>query len=438
MDLQQYMTQQFNMAELEAIAHEVGINFARLRQPGKEATIANLIEKARQYGREPALIAAVKKRRPDYASDQIASDVNPPQPAKPPPAKSRPSQTGPQSVPTRPTPRPSTKPTKSKKDNITLQQFITNYFSLEELEALTLEIGVDFEQLAGRTKSGKVRELIVYMMRRRRLGELVTAVREARPRLDMSHVIMPDQSWLEKQKYSDRRIWLLGGVIALLILTIVSYAAWRQLSRPPEWATNELLPNEKFGIAVAEFAVGGDLQSGPQGREMSRQIYSALEQAINSRANLRETAALTRVQLIRNDREAFSVGQSVNADLVLWGWIPEFSEESIVHNFTLVDEDIQKGSEQLVESVNLMISGPNRIQMTQLSGRATALTQFVLGLIYLRGQTVADYQQSLALFETGIAELEADKSRLTALLDSTGTLNERLALEETLAALEKT
>lgn len=62
-----------------------------------------------------------------------------------------------------------------------LQQFITEYFNVEDIEDLTLRLGVDFENLAGDTKEAKARSLVGYMKRHRRLTELADMVRAMRP-----------------------------------------------------------------------------------------------------------------------------------------------------------------------------------------------------------------------------------------------------------------
>jgi tetratricopeptide (TPR) repeat protein len=135
--------------------------------------------------------------------------------------------------------------------------------------------------------------------------------------------------------------------------------------------------------------------------------------------------------------EAAQIGKAVNADIVLWGWVPEFTEAALVHNFTFIGDEYVVHNDLILESVNLMISGSNRIQMTQLSGRTKALSRFILALIYVRSDNATDYQQGLNLFIEGIQELENDRVRLTELIDKATSLDERLGLEETLAALQE-
>lgn len=54
-------------------------------------------------------------------------------------------------------------------------------FSLEEVKSLCFELGVDFDNLRGETKEGRIRDLIVQIIRRNRLPGLVAALRVQRP-----------------------------------------------------------------------------------------------------------------------------------------------------------------------------------------------------------------------------------------------------------------
>lgn len=66
-------------------------------------------------------------------------------------------------------------------DRTRLRQVLTDRFNDDELRDLTFELGIDYEDLPGTTRSGKARELITYTERRSRLAELVSAVRRLRP-----------------------------------------------------------------------------------------------------------------------------------------------------------------------------------------------------------------------------------------------------------------
>ncbi len=66
-------------------------------------------------------------------------------------------------------------------DRARLRQVLVDRFTMEELRTLCFELYVDYDLLAGETKDGKARELIIYLESRNRLDELVPVGRRTRP-----------------------------------------------------------------------------------------------------------------------------------------------------------------------------------------------------------------------------------------------------------------
>ena len=64
-----------------------------------------------------------------------------------------------------------------------LRQLLTKHFSLEELRTLSFDLGIDFDEIGGETKSAKVREFISYAERHGRLDDLLAEAAAARPAL---------------------------------------------------------------------------------------------------------------------------------------------------------------------------------------------------------------------------------------------------------------
>jgi hypothetical protein len=62
-----------------------------------------------------------------------------------------------------------------------LHQGMVKTYSLEELRTLCMELGVDYENLGGDGKDGKIRELISYLNRRRQLSKLIEKCKMERP-----------------------------------------------------------------------------------------------------------------------------------------------------------------------------------------------------------------------------------------------------------------
>ncbi|MCB0368634.1 MAG: hypothetical protein KDD45_04100 [Bdellovibrionales bacterium] len=58
---------------------------------------------------------------------------------------------------------------------------ISRGFNLDELRTLCFSLGVDYDDLVGEGKSGKIRELILYCQRKNMLGDLVNQCSQMRP-----------------------------------------------------------------------------------------------------------------------------------------------------------------------------------------------------------------------------------------------------------------
>lgn len=65
-------------------------------------------------------------------------------------------------------------------DPAVVRQALVNHFSLEELRTLCFDIGIDFEELPGSSKSAKARDLVQYWHNRRDLDRLVDLIRRQR------------------------------------------------------------------------------------------------------------------------------------------------------------------------------------------------------------------------------------------------------------------
>jgi hypothetical protein len=69
-------------------------------------------------------------------------------------------------------------------DLVALRDRLVEHFSLGELNDLLFTLGVDDEDIPGRTRSDKARQLIGYFDRRGRLPDLLAACRAARPNVE--------------------------------------------------------------------------------------------------------------------------------------------------------------------------------------------------------------------------------------------------------------
>jgi len=85
-----------------------------------------------------------------------------------------------------PAPQPTPPPTSVNANSRTvLREVLVKHFSDNELRNLCFDLGVEYDDLGGEGKSGKARELIAYLERRDRLGELVQIVNRERPEANL-------------------------------------------------------------------------------------------------------------------------------------------------------------------------------------------------------------------------------------------------------------
>lgn len=113
-------------------------------------------------------------------------------------------------------------------NKISLRENMNRYFSLDEIESLCFDLGVDFENIGGSSKPGKVLELIQYMERRGRLEELAGACAKSRPNVDWgaAGVVVPPsnlgdvgkrQARLEDEAPSTEDIGPIADRLALVV-----------------------------------------------------------------------------------------------------------------------------------------------------------------------------------------------------------------------------
>lgn len=65
-----------------------------------------------------------------------------------------------------------------------LRKAIANHFKLDQIQTLCFDLGIDFEELEGKAKTGKVREIIKEMENAGRLHELIDYLKSERPNVN--------------------------------------------------------------------------------------------------------------------------------------------------------------------------------------------------------------------------------------------------------------
>ncbi|MCP5093940.1 MAG: hypothetical protein GY943_00145 [Chloroflexi bacterium] len=72
------------------------------------------------------------------------------------------------------------------------------YFDLDELQILTNDLGVDWDELSGNKKSTKSQSLIRYLAQRGRIKYLVDLLKEERPHVDWPPIRDAEQQILDE------------------------------------------------------------------------------------------------------------------------------------------------------------------------------------------------------------------------------------------------
>ncbi|MCP4415495.1 MAG: hypothetical protein GY805_02665 [Chloroflexi bacterium] len=73
-----------------------------------------------------------------------------------------------------------------------LLRAIIDAFNENDLRDLCFELRLDYENLPGRAKKDKARELVIHFDRRNRIAVLVTAFRELRPRVKLEEIVLDE------------------------------------------------------------------------------------------------------------------------------------------------------------------------------------------------------------------------------------------------------
>lgn len=76
-------------------------------------------------------------------------------------------------------------------DQALFHKFLSDYFSFDDVKTLCFKLGVDFDELEGQAKQGKIRELIILANRRDILASLFELVLRENPNVSWHKCIVP-------------------------------------------------------------------------------------------------------------------------------------------------------------------------------------------------------------------------------------------------------
>lgn len=183
------------------------------------------------------------------------------------------------------------------------------------------------------------------------------------------------------------------------------------------WPTPSPAPFQEahFGILVADFVCGAARKATcSEGADLAQIAYEDLLRHIQ-RENLTGRVELRRISALRSEEQARSIGESSNAQLVIWGYIPDdqsAAQKTFVPSFVLL-----KDTQQLIQTDPILfgvrVSGPETFALSQqLAARATSVSNFVLSVIYLTAESPENYPQAVRLLTRAIDSTQEELNRL--------------------------
>ncbi len=144
-ELQRFLGAVFNREELDTLCFDLGIDYRRLTAQRLSERAGELVEIVARQGRTPQLLDLLRRERP-----RLFGEAGPIQPSPPPPTAAE----------------------VLALDRVGLRQLLSAHLTHAHIRALGAERGLDVDRLPVQTRSGKARELIVFLEDQGRLDAL--------------------------------------------------------------------------------------------------------------------------------------------------------------------------------------------------------------------------------------------------------------------------
>ena len=189
-------------------------------------------------------------------------------------------------------------------------------FNLEELHALCFDLGLDFEMLASDTLSGKARELVITLDRKRRLGDLIDLCAKERPHLNWRQMLAGSAA---PQPDQQPAAWEAASQVQPAAVPPVASLLREQTNPSPVLELRvSLSPDRKTLSYVLHSPNGVDYNSRPVGQvELASDPLKVLQPTFDKLSTLaRQSAATcTADETTRMIREIEAIGHNLYDDL---------------------------------------------------------------------------------------------------------------------------
>lgn len=311
-----------------------------------------------------------------------------------------------------------------------LYGFLVNYYSLDELNILCFELGIEYENLGGRTRNSKARELILHLGREQRFDELFAQLKASRPRaykqeeFDTSQEAIQvyydelDAFETETQPLTEKILGRVGleqraGFVLVLITTILAvallYFGLREVG--PDRMTGD------FNVAVAPFQVIGEGEEPERGEDVANSIYGRLQ------ANFEELDTpiihvwgpelprLNPIPVIKGNTAeerataAEKLANDIDADIVIYGVVTtENGNWLVTPEFFVSAQNFQEAAEILGQynigkPFQVLGDDPRALRISagdKMRPRSESIAKMAIGLTYY---SVTNYDRALDEFK---------------------------------------
>lgn len=286
-------------------------------------------------------------------------------------------------------------------------QSIHDSFNLDELKLLCTELGIDFEDLPGQTKNGKIRSLLLYCQRHQQGDDLLTYCKKERPITTWPDTFQAAPIGVAPPFW--QRHWFIGLMIGMMLSIVLSFTIIAVSSIVSEEKLTELLfstptptilpeqPGETL-IIVATFGT-------PQ-NTVSPELESQIKFSIDTEAKENGFGSL-RVEIVpnilkyHNEEMGRKLGEEYDASIVIWG---NQTSESVFYSFLnrrteLLDEITEQRVPIPPDSTQFVTEYfPNEIKN---------FSMFIIGQSYLASQ---NYDQAIKMHEAIANSLPGDSA----------------------------
>lgn len=209
----------------------------------------------------------------------------------------------------------------------------------------------------------------------------------------------------KKYSYVESERKLARYTLSLSIVGIILFSFFGYIYRPCLIMADKI-PQDKFGILVANFTEGASRIPTRSGKSIALDILDSLDDNFYF-SPLSDNVAISHVCAIRNEREANRAGESTGASMVIWG---RLSNDVLKPEISLIDSPEWSANTDIRKILSPIFGGDvGSENLTPLSYRIETLTNLIVGLVYLdNAKGPSDYELANQSFSLAIESVYKD------------------------------